>query len=149
MQSTHVEVECCFGKCYAVSREGIIDHDAKQAFTRGQCHALALALHRLTGWQLYGLYRPHELRRGTTPSHTVVRTPDGEYIDINGNNALEEWRKYYHEAEPKAVTEAQVLAFEEDDYCKPDIKAAMPFAVTLYVKYGKGQATQMRLPFAV
>jgi hypothetical protein len=47
------------------------------------------------------------------------------------------------------VTEAQVLAFEEDDYRKPNIEAAMPYAVTLYVKYGKGQPTQLRLPFAL
>ena len=132
-----------------INTEGIIDYDAEYAFTRGQCHALALALHSLTGWQLYGLYKPCELRWSGTPSHTVVRSPDGEYIDINGNNALEEWQEYYPEAEPKAVTEAQVLAFEEDDYCKPDIKAAMPYAKTLAAKYGKTQRRQLRIPFAL
>ena len=132
-----------------INTEGIIDYDAEYAFTRGQCHSLALAMHRLTGWELYGLYKPNELRRGGTPSHTVVRSPDGEYIDIGGNTALEEWREYYPDAKPVAVTEAQVLGFEHIDYVKPNIKAAMPYAVTLYVKYGKGQSGQLRLPFAV
>jgi hypothetical protein len=142
-------VTCCNGNEYEVSAEGIIDHEAREAFTRGQCHSLALALHRLAGWELYGLYKPSELRYGGTPSHTVVRSPDGEYIDINGNNALEDWRGYYPAATPKAVTEAQVLEFEHIDYVTPDIAAAMPFAKTLYTKYGKTQRGQLRFPFAV
>ena len=143
-----VTVKLPFGS-RPINTEGIIDYDAEYAFTRGQCHSLALALHRLTGWQLYGLYKPNELRYGRTPSHTVVRSPDGEYIDIGGNTALEDWREYYPDAKPVAVTEAQVLEFEHDDYVKPNIKAAMPYAVTLYVKYGKGQPTQLRLPFTL
>ena len=144
-----VEVECCNGDCYNINTKGTIDHEAREAFTRGQCHGLALALHRLTGWELYGLYKPSELRYGGTPSHTVVLSPDGEYIDINGNNALEDWRGYYPAATPKAVTEAQVLEFEHIDYVTPDIVAAMPFAKALYAKYGKTQRAQLRFPFAL
>lgn len=132
-----------------INTEGIIDYDAEYAFTRGQCHSLALALHRLAGWELYGFYSPHELGRGRTPSHTVVRSPDGEYIDINGNNALEDWRGYCPAATPKAVTEAQVLGFEHIDYCTPNIEAAMPYAKALYAKYGKTQRGQLRFPFAL
>jgi hypothetical protein len=142
MGTTFVEITGCRRR--EINTEGIIDCDAEYAFTRGQCHALALALHRLTGWQLYGLYKPNE--RGT-PSHTVVRSPDGEYIDINGNNALKDWREYYPAVKPKAVTEAQVLEFENDDYVKPDIKAAMPYAKALASKYGKTRRAQLRIPF--
>ena len=143
-----VTVKLPFGS-RPINTEGIIDYNAEYAFTRGQCHSLALALHRLTGWELYGLYIRDEFESGKTPSHTVVRTPSGEYIDIEGNTALEDWREYYPDAKPVAVTEAQVLEFEHDDYVKPNIKAAMPYAVTLYVKYGKGQPTQLRLPFTL
>ena len=29
---------------------GIINYEAREVFTRGQCHALALAIHQLTGF---------------------------------------------------------------------------------------------------
>jgi len=132
----------------AINTAGHIDYNAERVFTRGQCHALALALHRLTGWELYGLYSPGEWRRKETPGHVVVKSPDGMYIDITGDNALEGWRAYWPEATPHALTEAQVLEFEHDDYQKPFIEAAKPYAITLFLLYGKGQAAvQMRLPF--
>ena len=63
-----------------------------------------------------------------------------------GNNALENWREYY-KAKPYAVTEAQVLGFEHKDYVSPNVDAAMPYAVTLFAKYGTGQ-NAMRIPYA-
>jgi hypothetical protein len=122
----------------AINTEGRIDHNAEYAFTRGQCHALALALHRLTGWELYGLYNSDwAFENGETPEHVVVLMPNGDYLDINGNNALENWRESWPDSEPHAVTEKQVLGFEHIDYRRPSIDAAMPFALTLWAMYGK------------
>lgn len=62
-------------------------------FTHGQCHALARALHDLTGWQIVLLcYTPFE---GPSTEydwdHAVVRAPDGDLIDIEGRGARERW----------------------------------------------------------
>jgi hypothetical protein len=141
----------CYGKRYTLNTEGNIDRHAENAFSRGQCHALALALHRLMGWELYGLYTASERRSrryNGTPSHTVVRMPDGDYLDIHGNGALDNWRVSWPDAEPIALTEAEVLAFEHRDYRKPNIKAAMPYAETLAGNYSRG-GVQTRFPFAI
>lgn len=138
-----IAVELPFNNSIRINKEGRIDHKAEHAFTRGQCHALALALHRLTGWELYGLYdSDYDFECGETPAHVVVRMPNGDYLDIEGNNALENWRESWPNSVPYAVTEAQVLDFENIDYCAPAIDAAMPFAVTLFAKYGKGRKAQ-------
>lgn len=137
-----------------INTEGHIDSAAKYAFTRGQCHALALVLHRLTGWKLYGLYSEYEWTRKqagrkSTPGHVVVRTSEGKYIDITGDDAVQSWYTYWPDSTPHPVTEKEVLEFSNIDYCKPDITAAVPYALTLWVKYGNEQPTkQLRLPFA-
>jgi hypothetical protein len=48
---------------------GVLDRRATEVFTRGQCHSFALALQRLTGWGLIGMY--HD--RGLT--HLAVVEP--------------------------------------------------------------------------
>jgi hypothetical protein len=136
-----------------INTEGRIDNAAEYAFTRGQCHSLALALHRMTGWELYGLYSEYDWTRKqagreSTPSHVVVRSPEGKYIDITGDDALEGWHQWWPDATPHSVTEAEVLGFSDIDYIKPDITAATPYALTLWVKYGNGQPVQLHLPFA-
>ena len=48
---------------------GVLGRRAIEVFTRGQCHSFALALQRLTGWGLIGMY--HD--RGLT--HLAVVEP--------------------------------------------------------------------------
>ena len=69
-------------------RPGVFDMEALAAFTGGQCHALALALHERTGWPIVGLYRDSEdggeLVCPANLSHLLVQRPDGQLMDIEG-----------------------------------------------------------------
>jgi hypothetical protein len=134
------------GRTLHLNREGYVDHDAEFAFTRGQCHALALMLHRLTGWKLYGFFCEYELENKATPGHVVVRTPSGSYVDITGNDALNNWLDYWPNSTPHPLTEAEVLGFEKRDYKKPNLEAAEPYALSLAMRYG-AKAVQLRMPF--
>lgn len=62
---------------------GVLDDRAHEAFTCGQCHAFALALHQITGWPLYLLC--HDASDPIESwTHVVVRRLDGAFIDIDG-----------------------------------------------------------------
>lgn len=52
-----------------------INHDAKVVFMYGQCHSLAVAIHDLTGWELWQV---------EGENHVVCFTPFDEIIDIKG-----------------------------------------------------------------
>lgn len=111
---------------------GVIDERAVRAFTRGQCHALALALHEKKGWDLYGLFSkynfenfPIDIEDGLiTPSHVIVRSDKGEYIDIMGIGADCRWS---HRAELVPVQKGHVLQYEDIDYLEPEMEVANKF----------------------
>lgn len=64
-----------------------IDEFVKHTFTAGECGALALVLHKLTGWPMF-LDADKVAPDGTvTPEnvgHVWVQTPDGKAVDILG-----------------------------------------------------------------
>lgn len=59
---------------------GVIDETAEHVFTRGQCHALALAIHDETGWPIVGIAGDGNHH----PGHCAIERPDGRIIDITG-----------------------------------------------------------------
>lgn len=61
----------------------------KEMFCYGQCHGLALALHELTEWPVFGIYRPRGAL-GRYTRHVVVQTPHGPYVDVEGFLDLED-----------------------------------------------------------
>jgi hypothetical protein len=69
---------------------GLITPDAVEAFTRGACAGLAIALHDTTGWPIIEVGHCDEL-----PLHYMVRHPDGRLIDIRGphtdTDVRDEW----------------------------------------------------------
>lgn len=71
--------------------DGVIDDQARAAFTRGQCHALAAAIRAVTGWPMVGV----GIDPGYGAFHCAVRAPDGRILDIEGAHAegawLQEW----------------------------------------------------------
>jgi hypothetical protein len=85
---------------------GLIDIWAQDAYTRGQCHALARALNAATGWPIMVLGSPvcEQSRTGRPldcapypdglcacqPVHLAVRMPDGRFLDIHGPRDLTE-----------------------------------------------------------
>lgn len=58
---------------------GVINDAAVEAFTRGGCAALAIAIHDTTGWPIVEVGHCDGLGM-----HSMVRTPDGRLLDING-----------------------------------------------------------------
>ena len=61
-------------------------------FTTGDCHILAWAINRMTGWPIYTF-----LENGKYPDlHAFIVTPDGQALDVKGYRSLKslkkEWR---------------------------------------------------------
>jgi len=79
MMKTTVPVHDADGSlAYAYVTPGRLDREAVRAYTRGHCHALALALHDETAWTIVGDFRDLNI-----PSHVAVVAPDGQLVDIN------------------------------------------------------------------
>ncbi|MFJ8301304.1 hypothetical protein ACIQ9R_36135 [Streptomyces sp. NPDC094447] len=78
---------------------GRLDDTARRAFTEGQCHALALALHEVTGWPTTALLTSEcwgtdrmcgdesDEECPCRIGHIVVTRPDGAHVDIAGAHA--------------------------------------------------------------
>lgn len=69
---------------------GVITPAAVEAFTRGACAGLAIALHDATGWPIIEIGHCDEL-----PLHFMARHPDGRLADIRGlhsdSDVRDEW----------------------------------------------------------
>lgn len=94
-----------------------LDRDAIRAFSTGQCHALALALHETTGWPLVAIgpvgERPDRAVACDGILHLAVVPPgagEHEVVDILGRRTIDddEWADYDRQL---AVTQADLLAF--------------------------------------
>jgi hypothetical protein len=115
--------------------QGIIDDSAKMAFRHGQCHALALAIKQLKpDWQLIALGDGRN-RLPYDPGHILVKTDDGNYIDIEGRGAVERWKTRFGVANLFPLTEDEVFDRLET-YLEPAVEIAMPFATTLLKSEG-------------
>lgn len=82
---------------------------ARLALTMGECHNLAIAVHRETGWPLIAFSPWSEDGPGTTGvlTHVAVLTPDKYVIDGHGATPLN-W------SEEQGEYEGQVLESEKD-----------------------------------
>lgn len=82
---------------------GVVDDDARQTFTRGQCHALAFAVNLRTGWPVAYVGSPECIYdsdcRATTETlgwcncqvdHLGVLSPAGHFVDIAGHHTVEQ-----------------------------------------------------------
>lgn len=69
---------------------GTITPEAIEAFTRGACAGLAIALHDATGWPIVEIGHCDGL-----PLHFMVRHPSGRLVDIRGTHTdtavCDEW----------------------------------------------------------
>jgi hypothetical protein len=110
-----------------VSDRGRIDDNARRVFKNGQCHALAFCIHKLTGWQTYGI---PGFTRGV-PTHVVVKVPDRGFLDIEGLGAEKRWAA----DDIYAIDPSSLLKIKR--YMQPDIDAAMPFARRLVARMTK------------
>lgn len=58
---------------------GVLDRRAVAAFTLGQCHGMALALHERTGWTLVAAYDTQGVCQ-----HVLANAGDDRFVDITG-----------------------------------------------------------------
>jgi hypothetical protein len=73
--------------------QGVLDDQAKFAFTRGHCHSLALAVHQQTGWPMMAIVGNEK----QAVTHVVVAMPDGRWLDAFGPCPAEARRGYHAE----------------------------------------------------
>ena len=108
--------------------KGILNKEVERAFTRGQCHAFALAMNEKTKWPIYGLFSEDELEEQETPGHVIVKSPWG-FVDIQGLGAECRWP----ERKPVRVTKKAVLTYTDsetyrDTYLDPQVDVARDYA---------------------
>lgn len=77
-----VRVAAANGSAYWI-RPGLLDAAARRAFTAGQCHALALAVHERTGWPIAAIIEEDE--EGLAQIlHLGVIAPGDRFLDALG-----------------------------------------------------------------
>ena len=126
------EVRIVYGQTLTIDAEGrVVDENAVRAFTNGQCHAFALAVHELTEWEMCGLHWPHN---SGSPNHCVAITPEGKLLDIHGLEAEANAEEIGWTGRTPLTKEQIVEGLEY--YIKPDVEAALPFARTILAREG-------------
>lgn len=118
---------------------GALDERAREAFTRGHCHSLALALHEATGWPIVGA-EDEELEI----CHFFVRTPDGRLLDVTDAHAPEEALQLEHAAfcpGPDYLVEQPAewvagIAEEDPSWRTPQVGLARSFVAPLLRAFG-------------
>jgi hypothetical protein len=126
-----------------VDRDGkLIDDNAVWAFTRGQCHAFALAVHKLTGFEVKGLWRESDVEGLSvvdeqSPGHVVAKAPDGRLLDITGHPLKYMKTISFHVGAITTLDPKEVPHMIY--YFKPNVTAAIPFARTLLEQEGYGE----------
>lgn len=72
---------------------GVLDDDARFAYTGGQCHALAAALAEHTGWPIVVIVRGVDSDHHCEElvHHCLVAIPDGRWLDVNGPHEPAYW----------------------------------------------------------
>jgi hypothetical protein len=106
---------------------GRLNHNASVVFTRGHCHSLALALHKLTGWPIFGVGYSWD---SGEPAHCVVYCPElDDYVDIDGPSVIKRFPGVKITGE---LTPLSIELFET--YFRPDQELAVPFAKTVLNK---------------
>lgn len=76
-----------WGQTYRV-RPGVIDQNAKDLFSYGHCHSLALAVYKKTGFEIAGF-----LDKEFDIFHLFNITDKGKALDIEGLSDLSDYEK--------------------------------------------------------
>ncbi len=83
-------------------KAGILDAYAEEAFRRGACAAIALAIHERTHWPIVAITDHHNVFEdgragGGSALHWTVKAPDGRLLDVDGLHTAEELIEEYEE----------------------------------------------------
>ncbi|WP_331725964.1 hypothetical protein [Streptomyces sp. NBC_00470] len=123
---------------------GHLNDAAREAFTEGQCHALALALNEATGWPITAILTADSCRQddplcnradddhcACRIGHLVVTRPDGTHLDITGAHTPGTVPDC-HGAPSRAMTAEDWQALRTARAWRaPDLRAARTFVAPL------------------
>jgi hypothetical protein len=114
---------------------GVLDERAIAAFGRGQCHALALALHDETGWPLRVLEDEE-----ADAVHVFVITPEGKALDAGGCLGLEEFREVWMAEYLEDYSRERVAQMHHwGGWREPDLETARTFVPAVLALQGSDQ----------
>jgi hypothetical protein len=107
---------------------GVLNDGALDAFTHGQCHALALVIHQLTGWIIKGA--SWDKGNDDSPNHCVAYWRERRaYVDIAGAQKRVKIGRDKLHISHRRLSAIQVQRLR--NYVKADLDAALPFAKTI------------------
>jgi hypothetical protein len=117
-----------FGREFVVI-PGLINKQAVEVFTYGQCHALALEIHKETGWEIAAF-----VDKDNDFYHIFNISDQKEIVDIFGRNKVSKYREVsplidddfrgiVRNLDPKIVASYG----PRNDWLKPDLELAKKF----------------------
>jgi hypothetical protein len=112
---------------------------AQYRFSYGDCHILAMRIHRLTGWPIATFCDscgPH--------THAFVRHPDGDIVDVNGKQTEQEFRLRWaaycdgmaEEIREWTIPELEASIWDTDPQFNGSVRAARDVAGRLLASLG-------------
>lgn len=107
------------------SLDCLFDPSIIHKYLNGGCGALALSLHRLSQWPIYGISLISPDVTTPIPSHYVLKVPDSEFfIDITGSHSknyhLQYWRDYFLNNNEVAEPFDIIIHTVDDVLCNSD-----------------------------
>lgn len=108
-----------------------------ERFTRGDCHILATAIHKLTGWSLYAF---ENSSTGLGEGHAFVMPEPYIFLDITGLSTYEEMQKkwFWYTSYPIIEIDLQQLySWDGPIYGEYSFKRASVVAKHLVKEYLK------------
>jgi hypothetical protein len=127
-QNKKLVAKATFGREFLVT-PGVINKQAIEVFTYGQCHALALEIHKETGWEIAAF-----VDKDNDFYHVFNISDQKEIVDIFGRNKLvnykkisplidEDFKGVVRNLDPELVAKYG----PENDWLEPDLALAQKF----------------------
>jgi hypothetical protein len=104
-----------------------------ERYTCGDCHYLARALHKLTGWPMAAFVD----RWGDPDRHAFVLTPDGDVFDVHGIESPHDARRRWRAPRRRIQTFEwpDLLAFGEPEFGPYSVRRARIVARQLVAEH--------------
>jgi hypothetical protein len=122
MPTAVMEVRAAEDVLYIVE-PGVLDRRAVAAFTLGQCHGMALALHERTGWPMVAAYDVED-----SCQHVLADAGDDRFVDIAGARTRAQLLAEPNFDRVEAIDQPSVRALSaQAGWAVADCRAAQPW----------------------
>lgn len=133
---------------------GVLDENARKALTTGHCAAFALEIHKKTGWPVVGTFEKgvwdgdsaedinaaYDQYDDIAFIHSMVRTPDGRLLDVEGLHTDDEYRESarneHHSEVSFFVLNRNTIEYISRYCAESDPKLMASFVDPLLIKHG-------------